>query len=60
VGLDLASRMVPSPVSRHVRYSVLSAFHVLVAHQRRHLWQARRAALGARVKLAARTATDGP
>jgi hypothetical protein len=44
-GLDLAARKVPSPVSRYVRYNVCSAFRVLVAHQRRHLWQARRAAL---------------
>lgn len=48
VGLDLAARKVPSPVSRHVRYNVCSAFHILVAHQRRHLWQARRAALAVR------------
>lgn len=39
---------VPSPVSRHVRYNVHSAFLILAAHQRRHLWQARRAAERAR------------
>lgn len=44
VGLDLAARKVPSPVTRLVRYNVCSAFHILAAHQRRHLWQARRAA----------------
>ncbi len=48
VGLDLAGRRVPSPVSRFVRYNVCSVFHVLAAHQRRHLWQARRAALAVR------------
>jgi len=48
VGLDLAARKVPSPVSRYVRYNVCSAFHILAAHQRRHLWQARRAALAVR------------
>ncbi len=48
VGLDLAARKVPSPVSRYVRYNVCSVFHVLAAHQRRHLWQARRAALRVR------------
>ncbi len=48
VGLDLAARKVPSPVSRYVRYNVCSVFHVLAAHQRRHLWQARRAALTVR------------
>jgi hypothetical protein len=52
VGLDLASRKVPSLVSRYVRYNVCSAFHILVAHQRRHLWQARRAALAVRAKSA--------
>jgi hypothetical protein len=49
-GLDLAARKVPSPVSRLVRYNVYSAFRILLAHQRRHLWQARRAALAVRAK----------
>jgi hypothetical protein len=48
VGLDLAARKVPSPVSRYVRHNVCAAFHIAAAHQRRHLWQARRAALAAR------------
>jgi hypothetical protein len=48
VGLDLAARKVPSPVSRYVRYNVCAAFHILIAHQRRHLWQAQRAARAAR------------
>ena len=48
VGLDLAGRKVPSPVSRYIRYNVCSAFHILFAHERRHLWQARRAALAVR------------
>jgi hypothetical protein len=52
VGLDLAGRKVPSPASRLVRYNVCAAFHILAAHQRRHLWQARRAALAAREKAA--------
>ena len=47
-GLDLAALKVPSPISRHLRYNVYSAFCVLAAHERRHLWQARRAALAAR------------
>jgi hypothetical protein len=58
VGLDLASRKVPSPVSRHVRYNVCAAFHILAAHQRRHLWQARRAALAVRRASAARLAAS--
>jgi hypothetical protein len=48
VGLDLEARKVPSPVSRAIRYNVCSSFHILVAHQRRHLWQARRAAIAVR------------
>jgi hypothetical protein len=47
-GLDLAARKVPSPVSRYVRYNVHAAFLVVTAHERRHLWQARRAALAVR------------
>jgi hypothetical protein len=47
-GLDLAARKVPSPVSRYIRYNVYSAFLIVTAHERRHLWQARRAALAVR------------
>jgi hypothetical protein len=48
VGLDLAARKVPSPASRYVKYNVYSAFRIVTAHERRHLWQARRAALAVR------------
>jgi hypothetical protein len=48
VGLDLGARKVPSPVSRYVKYNVYSAFRIVTAHERRHLWQARRAALAVR------------
>jgi hypothetical protein len=51
-GLDLAARKLPSPVSRYVRYNVYSAFRILTAHERRHLWQARRAATSVRARLA--------
>jgi hypothetical protein len=47
-GLDLEGRKVPSPVSRYIRYNVCAAFHILLAHERRHLWQAQRAALAVR------------
>jgi hypothetical protein len=47
-GLDLAARKVPSPVTRYLRYNVYSAFRIVTAHERRHLWQARRAALAVR------------
>jgi hypothetical protein len=52
-GLDLAARKVPSAVSRYIRYNVYSAFRIVVAHERRHLWQARRAALTVRQGAAA-------
>jgi hypothetical protein len=43
-GLALDRIMVASPVDSRVRYNVWSAFQVAEAHQRRHLWQAERAA----------------
>ncbi len=43
-GLDLARVRVTSPVARWRRFSLGAAFAVLAAHQRRHLWQARRVA----------------
>src|SRR5262245_11435008 len=48
LGLDLAARKVPSPATRYIRYNVYSAFRIVTAHERRHLWQARRAALAVR------------
>jgi len=53
VGLDLAARKVPSPFSRYVQYNIYSAFRIFTAHERRHLWQARRAALAVRDRAAA-------
>lgn len=43
-GLDLARVRVTSPVARWRRFSLGAAFAVLAAHERRHLWQARRVA----------------
>jgi hypothetical protein len=42
-GLDLTALKVLSPFSSLIRYNVFSAFKILTAHQRRHVWQARRA-----------------
>jgi hypothetical protein len=42
-GLDLNRMKVISPFDKRVRYNVFSAFHILVAHERRHLWQAEQA-----------------
>jgi uncharacterized damage-inducible protein DinB len=40
-GLDLARARVRSPLGRWVRMPLGSAFALQVAHERRHLWQAR-------------------
>ena len=44
-GLDLARIRVSSPVAPWWRFSLGAAFAVLAAHERRHLWQARRVAM---------------
>ena len=40
-GLDLGRARVGSPVRAWIRLSLGSAFALMVAHERRHLWQAR-------------------
>ena len=42
-GLDLGKVKIISPFDKRVKYNVFSAFRILVAHQRRHLWQAEQA-----------------
>ena len=44
-GLDLARARVRSPIVRWIRMPLGSSFAMMVAHERRHLAQARRAAL---------------
>jgi DinB superfamily len=44
--LALDGVQITSPFSKNLRYSVWSSFVVTAAHQRRHLWQAERAAGG--------------
>jgi DinB superfamily len=39
---DLRAKIV-SPFNTRVRYNLLSAFHIVAAHERRHLWQAEQA-----------------
>lgn len=39
-GLDLTHVKIVSPVSSRIRYNLFSYFHIIAAHQRRHLWQA--------------------
>jgi hypothetical protein len=41
-GLDLAAAKVRSPAGRWIRLPLGCAFAVMAAHERRHLWQARR------------------
>jgi hypothetical protein len=43
-GRDLNRLKIVSPFNARLSYNVYSAFRVLAAHQRRHLWQAERAA----------------
>jgi hypothetical protein len=40
-GLDLARAKVRSPVYSWLRFSLGSGFELMLAHERRHLWQAR-------------------
>ena len=41
-GLDLARARVSSPVAKWLRLSLGSGFALQIAHEKRHLWQARR------------------
>lgn len=41
-GVDLAKARVSSPIARWLRLPLGSAFALMAAHERRHLWQARR------------------
>ena len=41
--VDVTRVKIVSPFDRRVRYNVYSAFRIVVAHQRRHLWQAEQA-----------------
>jgi hypothetical protein len=41
---DIGGVKVRSPFSSRTRYNLLAAFAVIAAHERRHLWQAERAA----------------
>lgn len=41
--INLQKVKVVSPFDKRVRYNLFSAFRIVVAHQRRHLWQAEQA-----------------
>lgn len=38
-GLDLHGAKIVSPFNNRVSYNIYSVFHIITAHQRRHLWQ---------------------
>lgn len=42
-GLDLGGARIVSPFAQNVKYNVYSAFVLIAAHNRRHLWQAENA-----------------
>jgi hypothetical protein len=42
-GLALDAEKIRSPFARNMQYSVYSAFTLIAAHNRRHIWQARAA-----------------
>ena len=56
-GLDLRRLKVVSPFDKRVKYNLYSAFLILVAHQRRHLWQAEQAVAELRKHASLRTAS---
>jgi hypothetical protein len=41
-GIDLAGVTFPNPFIKGLRFSLATGLHVIPAHERRHLWQARR------------------
>ena len=43
-GLALDQYLIVSPFAKNVRYNLYSAFVLIAVHERRHLWQAERAA----------------
>lgn len=42
-GLDISRTRIPWPLDARVKYNLFSAFRILAAHERRHLWQAEQA-----------------
>jgi hypothetical protein len=44
-GVDLGKARVQSPVSKWIRFPLGSGFAIMLAHERRHLWQARQLTL---------------
>ena len=55
-GLDLKKIRLISPFDKRVKYNLYSAFRIVVAHQRRHLWQAEKAIADVRTSASLRAA----
>lgn len=55
-GLDLKKIKIVSPFDKRVRYNLYSAFRIVVAHQRRHLWQAEKAVEDVKASVVSRAA----
>ena len=53
-GLDVRKIKVSSPFDKRVKYNLYSAFKIIAAHQRRHLWQAEQAVSTVKANVAAR------
>ena len=51
---DLKRMKIVSPFDKRVKYNVYSAFKIITAHQRRHLWQAEQAVAALRTAAHAR------
>ncbi len=49
---DLRTKIV-SPFDKRIRYNLYSAFRIVAAHERRHLWQAEQAVAALRARTAA-------
>jgi hypothetical protein len=58
-GLDLSRARVQSPASRWIRLPLGSAFALMTAHERRHLWQAERVTTAPGFPVAERPPHDG-
>ncbi|HEX8171559.1 MAG TPA: DinB family protein [Thermoanaerobaculia bacterium] len=57
-GLDLRKIKIVSPFDKRVKYNLYSAFAIVIAHQRRHLWQAEQAVERLRRASSARVAAS--
>jgi hypothetical protein len=57
--IDLVGVRFPNPFVRGIRFSIATGLHVIAAHERRHLWQARRVRRAAEGAIAGSTSTPG-